>query len=274
LANKWFYLFEALNTCTQNNTLQDFGQEFLLEILKDIPVYHKKEFLNDVCFNLHRKNPPSGKKEHAQTIAAIKSLANNLVTGAETGTKQHRDKREQTEKKPFETKKDSTKEIYITNAGLVLAAPCLPPLFKTFGLLEDNQFKNTDAQERAVHLLQYMADKSTSTPEFLLNLNKILCGIGLEIPVALEIEMTQHEKATIEQIIKDMIQHWKAIGNTSVEGFRESFFQRGGILRYKNDSWELQVEEKAFDILLDQIPWSFSTLKYQWMEHPLYVKWR
>jgi hypothetical protein len=55
---------------------------------------------------------------------------------------------------------------------------------------------------------------------------------------------------------------------------RESFLQRGGRLQRKGDAWQLAVETRAFDMLLDQVPWSYSTIKFGWMERVIYVDWR
>jgi hypothetical protein len=36
----------------------------------------------------------------------------------------------------------------------------------------------------------------------------------------------------------------------------------------------LSVEAKAFDMLLEQLPWSYSTIKFPWMARPIYTEWR
>jgi len=94
------------------------------------------------------------------------------------------------------------------------------------------------------------------------------------IPIVREIEITDKEMEAITGMITAMIQNWKILGNTSIAGFRESFLRREARLTRKNDAWHLQVEERAFDMLLDQIPWSFSTIKYSWMDRVIFVKWR
>ena len=53
-----------------------------------------------------------------------------------------------------------------------------------------------------------------------------------------------------------------------------SFLQRNGRLQRDSDAWRLVVESRPFDMLLDQIPWSFATLKFPWMERVIYVEWR
>ena len=165
-------------------------------------------------------------------------------------------------------------EIYIANAGMVIAAPYLPRLFELLGLTEQSRFTSREAAERGVHLLQYMVDERTGTPEYQLVLNKLLCGVKPGIPIVRGIKITDKETEAITNMITAMIQNWKILGNTSIAGFRESFFQRKARLTRKNDAWHLQVEERAFDMLLDQIPWSFSTIKYSWMKRVIFVKWR
>ena len=165
-------------------------------------------------------------------------------------------------------------DIYIANAGLVLAAPYLQRLFDMLELTDGPAFKNNNAAERAVHLLQFMADASIGSPEHLLALNKILCGVRLGLPIVREIDITDREKEAVEGLIQGMVQNWRALGNTSIAGFRESFLQREGRLQLNNNAWNLLVEPRPFDMLLDQIPWSFSTIRLPWMERVIYVEWR
>jgi hypothetical protein len=164
--------------------------------------------------------------------------------------------------------------IYVLNAGQVLAAPYLPRLFSLLGLTADGVFADRPAQERAAHLLQFMVNESVAAPEYQLVLNKLLCGLRTGIPIPGEIDIAEREKEMIEGLIRGMIQNWSAIGNTSVRGFRESFLQREGWLRLKDDAWRLEVLPKPFDMLLDRLPWSFSIVKHAWMERPIHVDWR
>jgi len=101
-----------------------------------------------------------------------------------------------------------------------------------------------------------------------------LCGIKLSAPITRRIRTRAREREAIEGLLRGMIENWKTIGHTSVKGFRESFLQRRGRLTLKDDAWHLKVEQRAFDMLLDSIPWGFATIKYPWMERVLYVKWR
>ena len=164
--------------------------------------------------------------------------------------------------------------IYIANAGMVLAGPYLERLFSMLGLAQGKAFIDADAAERAVHLLQYLVTGATTTAEPELVLNKILCGLPLNTPVARGITLTEAERSAIDGLLMAMIAHWKIIGSTSSAGLRESFLQREGRITSKDDAWQLQVEPRAFDMLLDQLPWGYSLLKFPWMERRLHVDWR
>lgn len=164
--------------------------------------------------------------------------------------------------------------IHVENAGMVIAAPYLERFFNRVHLTEKGAFKDREAAERAVHLLQFMVDASMETPEVSLVLNKILCGVKTGTPIARGIAMTEEEKTVVTGLIEGMIANWKQIGKTSVQGFRESFLQREGRLERNGEDWRLTVLPLPFDMLLDSIPWSFSMIKLPWMERLMYVKWR
>lgn len=164
--------------------------------------------------------------------------------------------------------------IYIENAGQVIATPYLPRLFDLLGLTETQSFRDRASAERASHLLQFMVNGSANSPEYQLPLNKLLCGIPLSQPIIRDIDPTEQEKETVEGLIQGMIQNWGTIRNTSVSGFRTSFLQREGRLQHEEDSWHLLIEQRAFDVLLDSLPWSFATIRYPWMHEVIHVEWR
>ncbi|MGD8587565.1 MAG: contractile injection system tape measure protein [Chromatiales bacterium] len=168
----------------------------------------------------------------------------------------------------------SQTEVYVNNAGLVLAAPYLPRLFEMLGLVEKSAFNSTEAALRAVHLLQCLVDENTACPEYRLFLNKLLCGIEPAAAVPRQIEPVEQELDILQGLLQGMIDNWKALGNTSVAGLREAFLQRQGRLQLLDDAWHLRVETKAYDMLLDQLPWSFSIIKHPWMDRVIHVEWR
>ncbi|NNM82123.1 MAG: hypothetical protein HKL98_05930, partial [Burkholderiales bacterium] len=169
-------------------------------------------------------------------------------------------------------KRHMLEEMLVANAGLVIAAPYFPRLFDMLGLTVDSAFRDEEAADRAVHLLQFAVDENCEHPEFLLPLNKILCG--LDRPIVRSIVPSDREKETVEGMLKAIIQNWTIIGNTSVAGLRESFLQRPGRLMLKGEEWHLRVEKRGIDVLVDRIPWSFSLIKHPWMPRPLFVEWK
>ncbi len=164
--------------------------------------------------------------------------------------------------------------LTVDNAGQVLIGPYMPRLFSTLGLTEAGRFKNAEAAERAVHLLQCVVGGPSDTPEAMLGLNKILCGVPATTAIALEITITDQERDTVEMMLRAIIEHWKKIGNTTPDGLRQSFLRRTGRMHLKDDAWYLDVDPGTFDMLLDSLPWSFSIIKHPWMERAVHVNWR
>lgn len=165
-------------------------------------------------------------------------------------------------------------DIYIDNAGLVILAPYLPRFFDMLGLITGKEFKDRENAERGVHLLQYLLDESTSSFEYQLVLNKLLCGITAGKPIIRGIDIKEAERAAAESLLAGVIANWPILKSTSIAGLRESFIQRQAHLQRKDDVWKLLVESKPYDMLLDELPWSFKTIKFPWMEHPIHVDWR
>ena len=164
--------------------------------------------------------------------------------------------------------------IFIENAGMVLSGPYLPMLFGKLDLLDNKEFKSRYAAEKAVHILEYMVTGEQSAPEYRLVLNKLLCGMEPDRPIHQLFMLEKAETDLTRELILSMIAHWKTLGKTSVEGFRQSFLIREGRLEATEDAWTLVVAPKPFDMLLDRIPWTFSPIRLPWMDRVLHVRWR
>ncbi|GGB79171.1 hypothetical protein GCM10007424_19160 [Flavobacterium suaedae] len=168
---------------------------------------------------------------------------------------------------------DSREMIPVKNAGMVLLNNYILMLLDRLGLTQDGKFKNEEYQEQAVHYLQYLVTGLEYTEEFLLPLNKLLCGIPLEAPITDGFSIKDDEKKLIESLLEAAINYWAAIGKSSIEGLRGNFLVRDGLLSETEDRWELKVEKRPYDILIAQSPFSFSIIKYPWMNKPLHVTW-
>jgi hypothetical protein len=166
----------------------------------------------------------------------------------------------------------------VANAGLVLAAPFLPQLFKTLDFLETSEdggarWRSPEARDRAPHLLQYLVDGRCDRPEPVLTLNKLLCGQPLGAPTVARIDPTDKEIETCDSLLAAMLSHWPALSGSSVAALRETFLQRHGRISSVEDGWRLEVERKVLDVLLESIPWSFSKILHPWMTDMISVVW-
>lgn len=163
--------------------------------------------------------------------------------------------------------------IPVKNAGLVLINHYLPMLFQRLGLTDAHGSFLPDKPADAIQYLQFVATGLTETEAHYLALNKVLCGVQICGPVVNKIEISSKDIELIEQLLRAVAGHWNAIGSTSTEGFRGNWLIREGILVEYDDKWELFIEKRAYDLLLNQSPFTFSLIKYPWMSKPLYVQW-
>ena len=163
--------------------------------------------------------------------------------------------------------------IEIKNAGIVIVWPYLDRFFQMLEMTEKGAFKTEGDAIRATHLIQYLVTGSNETPEHELLLNKILCGINLATPVPLQIELTEKEKETSDLMLNGVMQNWQKLKSSSIDAMREGFFVRQGFVEEKDDFWELEVEKKTIDILLNSLPWGFGTVKLPWMSKRMIVNW-
>lgn len=182
---------------------------------------------------------------------------------------------QQPENLPFpQQPEDPGEPIYVFNSGLVLFWPFLGGFFRRLGYFEGKAFADPEKQERAVHLLQYLVDESEQSPEHLLPLNKLICGLSPYAALERWIDLTEEEKKEAGLFIQSVKARWESMKNTSLENFRKNFIQREGLLYFKDPNWELQVERKPLDPLLMKLPWGFSTIKFPWVEGIIFVKWK
>jgi len=165
-------------------------------------------------------------------------------------------------------------------AGLVLLHPYLPRLLKGCGLVDAARNAAAihiadSALPRACAVLHALACGDGEATEHQLPLIKLLLGRAPDDPLTAAVPRpTATDREEIEGLLVAVRSHWKALGNTSVEGLRLSFLQRRGLLRQADGAWQMHLQAEAFDMLLDLLPWSISLVKLPWMALPLMVEWR
>ena len=135
-------------------------------------------------------------------------------------------------------------------------------------------FKGEIHRVKAMHMLHYLATGQVNAREYEMILNKILCGYPVDDPISHSIQLTEQELTEAKTLTEEIIRHWKILKDISVDGFRDSFLQRNGRLVEESSGWLLMVEQKAYDMLLDKLPWGISTIKLPWMRSVLHVEWR
>jgi hypothetical protein len=164
--------------------------------------------------------------------------------------------------------------IFIVHAGTILLHPFLKSLFSRLGLLNGNQFSSREHQLESVGLIHYLATGRTTAEEYELALPKILCAFSLEEPIVLPELLPAKYLEEANDLLTAAIEQWSILKNTSVEGLREGFLQRGGKLFSKEGNLWLQVEKKSIDVLLDYLPWNLGIVKLPWLKDVLRVEWR
>lgn len=163
--------------------------------------------------------------------------------------------------------------LFVKNCGIIILHPFLKHFFDEINLLEDKNFKDEQSSQRAVLLLHYIATGQTEAAEFDLTIPKILCNMEFDQPVPNSMEFTEEELEEATNLLKAVLQHWTSLKGTSIEGLRSTFLERAGKLSTIENGWKLTVEHKTLDILLDKLPWGFSTIKLPWMKSFLNVDW-
>ena len=183
------------------------------------------------------------------------------VYGSHLGTEQYRD----------------LKHIPISNAGLVILFPFLPMLCMRLNMLSQDRrsFNSNESKVRAIFILQHlMASEDREYDEKDLFLNRLLINYPFNEPLPKRMELNQDELNTIDSLLEAAKANWEKMRNTSMRGFQEAFLRRAGFIEKTEREWVLTVEERAFDILLDSIPWSYKLVRLPWMENILKVNWR
>jgi hypothetical protein len=168
----------------------------------------------------------------------------------------------------------TTEGIFATHAGLIVLHPFLSQLFLRTGLVTNGNFMGRQEQEKAIWLLHFVVTGNESGEEHQLVVPKILCGYPLEWSPADSAGLDETSKTEAIDMIKAAIEQWTKLGNTSVEGLRETFLSRNGKMYKKNDDTCLAIEPGSYDMLLDSLPWNLSMIRLPWIKGLIRVEWR
>jgi Contractile injection system tape measure protein len=156
--------------------------------------------------------------------------------------------------------------IVIQNAGLVLLHPFFAYLFEEFKLIKNGIFLNKKRQHKAVQLLHYLATSKSIFTENEVILNKILCGIPPNEPVVVTKILSVKAKNSCKNLLKQVINYWEVLKNTSPQSLQLEYIQRRGTLSEEDDKIVINIEKKTIDILLQRLPWGLSMIKFTWKD--------
>lgn len=167
--------------------------------------------------------------------------------------------------------------ISVTNAGLCLLTPWVIRLFGMLDLLTEDKkdLKDMDARIRAIFILQRLVTaEQREYKESDLAFNRLLVACPFNVPLPKNLKLTDKEEETVESMLVGVKANWPKMENTSIGGFQRSFIEREGQLEQRENKWVLTVENKAYDILLDSLPWSYKMIRLPWLKKPISVSWR
>ena len=168
------------------------------------------------------------------------------------------------------------KIFFIDNAGLCLLSAWFLRLLSMLDYLNEarKDIKDTKSRIRAIFLLQYLTyQEEKEYWETELVFNRLLVGLPMHIPLPKRLELTAEEKQIADSLLSAVKAHWPKMNGTSMKGFLQSFVTRTGRLEEQDEKWVLTVDDKAFDILLDSIPWGFRQIRLPWLKKYIQVKW-
>ena len=165
-----------------------------------------------------------------------------------------------------------SERVYL--AGLILLHPYIPLYLKSCGISTSGKDIPDQQCEKAAALLVYLVKGSEKVAEYELDLVKLMLGLPVDYPLPLaEGLLGEKSKQEAERLLKSFVTHWSALKNTSIEGVRNSFLQRSGLLKKRQQDWLLKIDRTGIDILLDQLPFSYSLVKFPWMLKLITIEW-
>jgi hypothetical protein len=166
-----------------------------------------------------------------------------------------------------------TQPVVVNNAGIVVLQSYINMYFKRLGIVKEDQFISPQAQRESVHYLQYLVTGAQETEEQYLTLNKVLSNLAVNEAIESGITMNSEQKTLADGLLQAVIDQWPSSGASSLDGLRGNWLVREGLLRETAEHWELTIEKRPYDVLLERCPFSYHLIKLPWMKKALYVNW-
>jgi len=275
----------AILKISQN--LEKDGRRIFLKLLirlahDDFPGVSKK--LDRLIFGFFRADSPASEKmelEQLKTLLlrilpetslqdSVLEKIGRLIEG-EPLIPNEMHQPQETKPEPFFEKEDN--QIGVQNAGLILLHPFLKPFFTATGIIGKQGNLSPENFDLAVQTLHFLATGNENVFEGNLVFEKFLCGVPLKMPVQQKSLLTDSIKTEATFLLEEVVRNWPALKNTSADGLREAFIQRDGKLFQEDSKYQLIVERKAQDILLESLSWNIAVIKLPWISNILFTEW-
>ena len=153
--------------------------------------------------------------------------------------------------------------MWIDCAGLVIVGVYIDRLFQRAGLATEGVFNSAEDQIQGVFLLHYMVMGDQPIKPEHLGFAKILCGLDFDEPIEQPGPISEEHIELVEGLLQTIRYQWD-IGDTTSAELRQTFLARQGVLRREDGFWRLKVNTAPYDVLLDRLPWSISTISLPW----------
>ena len=99
----------------------------------------------------------------------------------------------------------------------------------------------------------------------------MVCPINTTFTIG--ITLSEEEKVRANELLDALIKNWSRIGSVSVQGFQNAFLKREGKLSMRRQQWQLQVEQRPHDLILQTLPWNIRMIKTSLMQEIINVEW-
>lgn len=165
--------------------------------------------------------------------------------------------------------------IVVDDAGIVLLNPFFHVLFARLGYTdEENNFLSVESRVRAVNVLKgIVSGFEYPHADYNTVLEKIICGLEPSFPLGNDFEATDEEREEVDALFESVTQYWRSMKGASAQALRETFLCRKGTVENDGTGWLLRVEGRSLDILLEDMPWGYSTFVLPWSGQ-FFVEWQ
>ena len=169
---------------------------------------------------------------------------------------------------------DLKEGVLINNSGLILFWPYLIFLFKKIGVIIDESYNDEISKSKAILVCEYLVSGNTNfnNPSNDLFLNKILCGLEVDFIIDFSVSLDKFEIKICDSAIDNVLSRWGKI--KSISYLRDLFLNREGLLVENEDSFNLNINSKPQDILLNHLSWGIKMVFHKLMKKRINVDWK